>query len=191
MLAQQKARWTASGGRGAADRARARPRAGPSRPAAVARIVFVVSLGVVLMAGACGQPPAPPETGTASPGTSGPAGDTRHGTVIGHLTAGPCANAEPTGQGSCRLPAVGNANIVFIPSAGGAAVITATDSVTGEYRVDLAAGRYTVRVEGHVFNVSNRGETRTVEVHTGLATTLDLVVDTGIRGPAATGPATT
>lgn len=185
MFAEQKAGPASARGIETADLAQARPKLKPSGPPAVVRIVFVVLLGAVLAVNACGPPPASRPTGTVPPTASGPSGDTRHGTVTGHLTAGPCANAEPPAPGSCQLPAVGNAKIDFVPAAGGPAVTARTAPGTGEYRLDLDAGSYTVRVEDHVFNVSNRGETRTVEVRTSSTTTLDLVVDTGIRGPAA------
>lgn len=97
------------------------------------------------------------------------------GTVAGQVLAYPCAPVERIGSPCPGRPAVG-VTVQLTPAGGGAAE-SATTGNDGRYRIEVAAGRYTVTVKGRPFGAA----TRTVDVAAGATVSADFVIDSGIR----------
>lgn len=117
-------------------------------------------------------------TNTTHPGVSG--GSTGPGTVWGQVTLWPRGGGpETVGSPRPGRPLPG-ARVDFTPAGAGAAKIATADG-EGRYRIALAAGAYSVRVENRVFHASNPGGTRQVTVPPGGTVRLDLVLDSGLR----------
>ena len=94
------------------------------------------------------------------------------GTLTGTVIIAPCQPVERAGQPPCP-PRPGIRVHIDGPNAGS---LTGTDA-TGTYRVSLPPGTYQVWAEGGIV----RPQPVSVRVVAGQTTTLNLVVDSGIR----------
>lgn len=68
---------------------------------------------------------------------------------------------------------------VDLETAGGRSLPIATSAADGSYSFEVQAGDYLVTVEGRVFYIDR--QPRTLTVTAGSRTTLDLVLDSGLR----------
>ncbi|MGW4161696.1 carboxypeptidase-like regulatory domain-containing protein [Streptomyces sp. NPDC004788] len=118
-------------------------------------------------------------TSTTHPGVS--AGGTDPGTVWGQVTLWPRVGGPVTANSPGPGRPLPGARVDFTRTGGGGGPEVATADGEGRYRIRLAAGAYTVRVENRVFNVSDPGATRQVTVRPGETVRLDLVLDSGLR----------
>jgi hypothetical protein len=130
------------------------------------RFPIVAALAGCVLLCACGGyrfPGGPP------PGT---------GTVSGQVTAAPCAPVEKVDAPCQGRPAAKIALIFTSPS--DEQVIAQTDS-SGNYAVELKAGKWAVAVKGYMRVISGPS---TVTVAAGGSVVANYVVDSGIRLPA-------
>ena len=106
----------------------------------------------------------------------GPAPGT--GTVSGQVTVVPCAPVE-TADAICQGKPASSIALIFT-SSGHEQVVTQTDS-SGNYSVELQAGKWAVAIKGYMRVISGPS---TVTVEAGGNVVANYVVDSGIRVPA-------
>lgn len=115
-----------------------------------------------------------PPTDTRSP-TPGAAGT---GIVQGIVLSRPCSGGPESLASPCPGLPVPDADVVFTAAGDGSVLTTATDA-DGRYSLSVPAGAHDVTVQGREFYV-DKGPRR-VDVVAGSATTVDLVIDSGLR----------
>jgi hypothetical protein len=106
--------------------------------------------------------------------TTAPAAATR-GTLYGVVTKGPITPVCRAGQ-ACDAPA----QVTLVFSSAGTDVARTRSSLSGRYRVTLAAGYYAVRTVERI-GIDRNIRPRNVHVRAGHVDRLDFTIDTGIR----------
>jgi len=129
-------------------------------------IVAVAALATCALLGACAGYRFP---GSPVPGT---------GTVSGQVTVVPCAPVEKA-DAICQGKPASSIALIFT-SSGHEQVVTQTDS-SGNYSVELKAGKWAVAIKGYMRVISGPS---TVTVEAGGSVVANYVVDSGIRLPA-------
>ena len=92
--------------------------------------------------------------------------------------ARPCSGGPESVTSPCPGVPVAGAR-VDLELAGSGTLIVATSDAAGRYSSEVPAGDYAVTVEGRDFYIDRQA--RAVKVTAGSRTTLDLVVDSGLR----------
>ncbi len=140
-------------------------------PRTVVTLALLVVMAV-LVAG-CGA--------TAVGGATGTPTATATGTLMGSVVAGPTCPVERTGGTPCPYQPVANRQVT-IETTGGAEVTTTTTDAQGQFRVTLAPGTYMVRVAIVPGTPGIRQlSTGNVTVTQGQTTTVEVLLDTGLR----------
>jgi hypothetical protein len=137
-------------------------------------IGVVLSIAIVTL-GACGPSPGGSNEPIRATATGGA---TVAGTVEGHLLARPCSGGPESVTSPCAGVPVAGAQI-DIEVAGGTSLAVAITAADGSFSFETAVGQYTVTVEGRTFYVDK--QPRALTVTAGSTTTIDLVVDSGLR----------
>lgn len=122
----------------------------------------LVWIGVVGVLTGCGSSPAPGHPGAA--------------TIVGRVTAGPTCPVERAAS-PCPDRTVSGASVRAV--AHGVVETTTRTNSTGDYRLTVEPGQYTV-IATNVGGYPSHAQ-RWVTVAAGQQATVDLVVDTGIR----------
>jgi hypothetical protein len=124
------------------------------------------------------------EVGPAVPDDAWPAAAAGPETGIGGVaTAGPVCPVEKTPPDPACAPRPVAGATVVIRDASGTEVVRSTTAANGTFAAALRAGEYIVEPQA-VEGLMGTAPPQTVTVADGRLTTIELVYDTGIRGPA-------
>ncbi len=104
------------------------------------------------------------------------------GTLAGHVTIGPLLPVQRVGEATPTVPAEAYAarQIAVYKTDGRTVVTKVTPDKDGNYRVDLAPGPYVVAM-ARVGVDRARNLPAAITIESGITTTLNVDIDTGIR----------
>ena len=123
---------------------------------------------LLLVTAGCGAYAFPGESPSPAPTT---------GTVSGRVIAVPCAPVEQQGNACAGRP-VPNLELDYV--SGQSSVIKAVTDSSGNYSVQLAPGRYAVKMRTYMRVLSGPLD---LTIGAGSSTTANYVLDSGIRAP--------
>lgn len=116
--------------------------------------------------------------GVTGPSEQAQDGDPGAGVLTGNVLRGPTTSVVVPGATS-SVPVAGARVVVSKP--GGGEVASGTTDVDGIYRVPLPSGTYLVTLSGGPSYLFTKDLPATVNVAEGQTTTLNVMLDTGIR----------
>jgi hypothetical protein len=122
---------------------------------------------LLLVTGACGAYQFPGGSQSPTPATA---------TVSGRVLAVPCAPVQKAGD-TCAGRPVANFELDYVA---GTSVTKAITDTGGNYTVELAPGTYAVKMKASMRVISGP---LSISVAAGTSTTINYVVDSGIRVP--------